>query len=637
MKACFKNAGGILGIILSAFSLVFFPSCGGGGGTPGPVISEPGPCDTEITEGKGFLMQGGYFQAQDRYFQCLEKYPDNVTGFSTAVRNQQKMTAEYGFVLSQTLSTVVQLSTSVETLMNTAGGLLGSAGLNITQTTSPSLNAIVNDLIYGIMLQQANYLRPYLADLISNSPVEPVFQIDDPNTAAVESIPIYLGKNNEVLWLSLTGNMDRGEIELIDSFLAVVQGLSETVLSVNFDVDLNAVINSVVQAVAGIISGTPIPLGDNLFLGSPEVDSNIAVVPLVTSIAAFALNNSPTFLTLNYSSALPKGGGPPLLLDAADKIGAGCDGFIAAFDKIRAKGSNDGNPFTIVTKDGKEIFRLTFLDKTGVQKVADIPTRAEFFSAIQNVKNSVSGTSTSTGVNPRVSWAADLSWLASYAAMFLLQTGGVSALMDISVAKISPSLSSSLQGTINSLTGAGTSAISPDLIQGVVLSVIPDSIQLDLGYFFHNPKDRYLRDAIPYWTDMKDGQGNGYLILEYECNIPATYNGSASYPLGATAYTCPAGLMTDAGHFAGLDTNYKPDEIANLPGSIPPDELLANIPYLAWQDPTFNHMLFLNLSNIGCSTCPSSFEQPGLWEFNYFTIKLLGSLLGLLQSLGGLT
>jgi len=622
--------------MLSAFSLIFFPACGGDG-TSTPVISGPGPCDTEITEGKRFLMQGGYFQAQDRYLQCLEKYPDNVTGFSTAIRDQQKMTAEYGFVLSQTLSTVVQLSTSVETLMNTAGGLLGGAGLNITQTTSPSLNVIVNDLVYGVILKQADYLRPYLAELISNPPVEPVFQIDDPNTTAAESIPIYLGKNNEVLWLSLTGNLDRGEIELIDSFLAVTQGLSETVLSIDFEVDLNAVINSVIQAVAGIISGTPIPIGGNLFLGSPSADSDLVLVPLVTSIAAFALNNSPAFLTLNYSSMLPKGGGPPLLLDAVDKIGAGCDGFISAFDKIRAKGNDDTNPFTIVTKDGKENFRLTFLDPTGVQKVVDIPTRSEFFSAIQNVKNSIAATGTSPGANPRVSWATDLSWLVSYGAMFLLQTGGVSALMDITVAKISPSLSSTLQGTINSLTGAGTSALSPDLIQGVLLSVVQDAIQLDLGYFYHNPKDRFLRDVIPYWTDFKEGEGNGYLILEYECSIPSTYSDSNSYPLGTTAYTCPEGMITDAGHFSNLDANYQPAEIANLPGSIRADELLASLPYLAWQDPTFNHLLFLNLNNVGCATCPPSFDQPGLWEFNYFTVKLIGSLLSLLQSLGGLT
>lgn len=615
--------------MISAFSLTFFPACGGGD-TSNPIISEPGPCDTELTEGKGFLMQGQYSPAQDRYLRCLEKYPDNVTGFSTAVRDQQKMTAQYGFVLSQTLSTVVQLSTSVETLMNTAGGLLGSAGISITQTTSPSLNVIVNDLVYGIILKQADYLRPYLSELINNSPVEPVFQIDDPNTAAVESIPIYLGKNNEVLWLSLTGNLDRGEIELIDSFLAVTQGLSETVLSINFELDLNALINAVIQAVAGIISGTPIPITDNLFLGSPSASSGLELVPRLTSFAAFALNNSPAFLTLNYSSTLPKGGGPPLLLDAADKLGAGCDGFVSAFDKIRAKGNNDTNPFTIVTKDGKENFRLTFLDPTGAQKVADIPTRPEFFTAIQNVKNSLQANG-----GARVSWATDLSWLVSYGAMFLLQTGGVSALMDITVAKISPSLSSTLQGTINSLTGAGTSALSPDLIQGVLLSVVQDAIQLDLGYFYHNPKDRFLRDVIPYWTDFKDGQGNGYLILEYECPIPTTL--SDYYPLGVTAYTCPAGMITDAGHFANLNVNYKPDEIPNLPGSIPADELLASLPYLAWQDPTINHLLFLNLNNVGCATCPSSFDQPGLWEFNYFTVKLIGSLLSLLQSLGGLT
>ena len=630
MKAQIKNAGGILGIILSAFSLIFFPACNGNKTCTGAncVVSEPGPCDTEISEGKAFLMQGNYFQAQDRYYQCLETYPENVTKYSATVGQQQKMTAEYGFVLAQTLSTIVQVSTSVESLVSSAGGLLQGAGLNITQTTSPNVNLIVSDLVYGIVLKQADYLRPYLADLLNNSPVEPVFQIDDPNTTAVESIPVYLGKNNEVLWLSLTGRLDRGEIELIDSFLAVTQGLSETALSINFDVDLNAVFNAIVQLVAGIISGTPIPLSGSLYLGSPSSIDLTPIVPLVTSLAAYTLNNSPSFLTLNYSSQLPKGGGPPLLADAADKIAEGCTGFTSTFEKIRAETNDPTDPFAFVTKDGKENFQFTFLDPTGKQQVVYIPTRAEFFSAIQNIQTSVTGTSTSPGTNARVSWATDLSWLISYGAAILLQTGGVNAILDITVAKISSSLSSQLKNYTKSLP------LTPDLIQGVLLSVIQDAIQLDMGYFYRHPKDRYLRDVLPYWTQM-DSNGNGYLVLEYECDIPATYNSANTYPLGTTAYTCPSGTIIDAGHFANLDTNDKPDEIPNLPGAITPDELLAGIPYLAWQDPTFNHLLYVNLNNIGCSTCPANFAEPGLWEMNYFTIQILGNLLNLIQSLLG--
>lgn len=630
MKFHRKNSWFItLGIVFSAFSLSLLSACDGNNTTPGSQIHEPGPCDLELQEGKNFLMQGNYFQAQDRFFQCVEKYPDNVTGFSAAAADQQKMTSEYGYILSRTLLTVAQVSTTMEELVSSAGGLL-SGVLTPAQIPASSLNIIVSNLVYGTILKEADHLRPYLADLKTLS-VAPSFIINDPETDAVESIPVYLGKNNEVLWLSLTGELDRGEIELIDSFLAVTQGLSETALSINFDVDLNAVFNAIVQIVAGVISGTPIPIGDNLFLGSPSADPTMAIVPLVTSLAAFTLNKSPAFMTLNYSSLLPKGGGPPLLLDAADKIGEGCGGFISAFDKIRAEGNDASDPFAIVTKDGKENFRLTYLDPTGAQKVVDIPTQPKFFSAIQNVQNSVTGTSTSPGANPRVSWAEDLSWLVSYGASIFLQTGGVNALLDITVAKISPSLSSQLKNYTKSLP------LTPNLINGLLLSMVQDAIQLDLGYYYHNPKDRYLRDVLPYWTDFKDGQGNGYLILEYECPIPATYTGNPSYPLGTTAYTCPAGTITDAGHFANLDINYKPDESSNLPGAIPPDELLAGLPYLAWQDPTFNNSLFLNLNNIDCGTCPASFAEPGLWEFNYFTIKILGNLLNLIQSLGGLT
>lgn len=635
-----KNRWGIiLGTVFSALSLSLLPACGGNNTPPVPQNNEPGPCDQELQEGKNFLMQGDYFQAQDRYFQCVEKYPDNVTEFSTAVADQQKMTSEYGYVLSRILLTVAQVSTTMEGLVSSAGGLL-SGVLTPAQIPAPSLNIIVSDLVYGTILKEADDLRPYLADLKTLT-IAPSFVINDPETEATESIPVYLGKNNEVLWLSLTGELDRSEIEIIDSFLEITQGLSETLLSINWDVDLNKVINAALDIVLGLVSGTPIPLGNNFYIGSPfPVDS--ALVPLVASIAGYTLNNSPSFLTLNKSSLLPMGGGKDLLLDAASKLGEGSGAFLAAFDGIRAEGDDPSDPFAIVNKDGKENFRLTFLDPTGTQKAIYIPTRAEFFTAIQNVKNSIEANG-----GARVSWAGDLSWLISYGAAFLLQTGGVTAFLDISLAKISPSLSGQLKSFLQSLP------LAPDLVQSALISIIGDVIQLDLGYFYRNPKDRYIRGVIPYWTSI-NSKGDGYLILEYECPIPTQGSTSNTYPLGNTAYTCPAETITDRGHFQRLapgenqvaeglfrkiDPNEKPGETANLPVYISPDELLGQIPYIAWQDPTLNHLLWVNLGNLGCnsSNCPSGFVEPGLWEFNYFTIKLLGGLMSVIQSLVGST
>jgi hypothetical protein len=485
-------------------------------------------------------------------------------------------------------------------------------------------NGLVDDFLSGVLLgfDEINHLRPFLAELKATER-EPTFNVDDPETEEVESIPIYFGKDNEILWLSLAGELDRGEVELLDSLFAVIQGIVETLLTVDWNVNSNELVNSGIDLVLGMANQT--------YHGLEE---EILIVPAVTSIVGSLLNNSPTFLTLDYSSDLPLGGGPELLADAASKLGESCEGFLTAFDRIRNESDDQGDdPVAIVVKEGKETFRINYLDPDGNPQVIDVAFGPEFSTAIQNIQDSVRA---EKGV--RVSWANDLSWILAYGAVFLLQTGGVSALLDLTVAKVDPLLAEDINGYVESLAFS-PDLLTPSLIRGIVISILPDVIQLDLGYFYHHPTDPYFRGLLPYWIwfrdddDNWDPEGNGTLVLEYECDLPET------------GFLCPEPLtMTtvDIPHFVPEQqvpayTTLELGEGENREGYqlLPinnPDGMLSPIPYIPWLDPSFNQLLYLNLRPLGCDQCPDDFAKPDLWELNYFTVTLFGPLMDLISS-----
>ena len=550
------------------------------------------------------------------------------------------MEALYGFIVSETFIAISEFSTQMEKMMTTVGNLLEGTGAELfpTQTENAfSVDVLVNDLVSGLMLHEADLIRSFIADLnavAAEHGIEPGFDIDkpeeDPEAVDVpESIPIYMGAEDQYEWMIISGRLDRGDLDLLDSFLSVVQGLGEVVLSIHWEVNLNALVNSGIDVALAILSSIPIPIiPGQLYLAGPE-DDDVPLIPAMASVLAYTLNKSPLFLKLDYTDTLPAGGGPALLIDAADKIVAGCDGFTQAFEWIRNEPDPGNGPISIVIKEGKEYFRIKYSqeERTGIEYPADddetrtdIELKTEFVSAIQAIHDSAAAES-----GELVSWDTDLSWVLSYAAVNMIQTGALSIILELTLGKLSQDLADSIK-TYLGLAG------SPDALKGVLSMFFPtlNMVYLDLGYALRHPVESHLRGAIPYWTRL-DSEGNGYLVLEYECDIPTTT--ASSYPLGATATFCPdpsidPGAVTDSGHFADLDPDEQPSDMKALgisvPGSIHEDQVFGIIPYLAWQDPTINGLLYLKTG--------ASVEPADNWKMNVFTQLLYGQLLSFMAT-----
>jgi hypothetical protein len=115
--------------------------------------------------------------------------------------------------------------------------------------------------------------------------------------------------------------------------------------------------------------------------------------------------------------------------------------------------------------------------------------------------------------------------------------------------------------------------ISPVAIELVLNTFIPNIFEFDLATFMGTPVA--FRDLLPAWNE------NG-LLIEWECDT-----GSDGYPDGSYGAICEnseaADDWTDSGHFIG--TAY---ELAE-------DGIYFATPIIAFQDPTFNGLLYIDL------------------------------------------
>ena len=626
------------------------PGCNGD--TPPPDNGVLTDVQEVINEGRSYLWKGDYYNAQDRFYKAVEDYEEAITP-------EEHAEALYGYVLAESLLALNEFTAEMEKMMTSVGNLLESTGSGIFPSQTDfdfSVDVLVNDLIYGMLLREADLLRRFIAEINTitddvGNPITPTFCIDDPATEdVVEGIPIYLGAENQFLWVVITGELDRGDLDIFDSLFAVAQAIGEIILSIHWEVNLNALINSGLDVILAIVSQIPIPVIPNyLYMVGPE-DLEVPLIPAISSVLAYTLNRSPVFLKLDYTDTLPAGGGPALLVDAADKLSGGSQGFLDAFSWIQSEPIRENGPISIVTSEGKEVIRMKYIPgdfegwadlqplSTSVgydddsEDVIDVEYADEFVNAILHVQESAAADS-----GAYVSWDSDLSWIIAYASAIMIQTDLLSIILDLTLGNLDEDMADAIKGYL-------AIANTPEAMRGVLSMFFPilSAVYLDLGYPLRHATEAHLRGAIPYWT-RNDSEGNGYMVFEYECEIPTRT--ADEYPLGSTAIQCPdpelaPGAVVDSEHFAGLDPDEQPSDMKNLgvsvPGSVYADGLESTSPYLAWLDPTINGLLYLNMSQGGCShdLCSSSIEAADNWKMNYFTIKLIEQGLGFVATAG---
>lgn len=156
------------------------------------------------------------------------------------------------------------------------------------------------------------------------------------------------------------------------------------------------------------------------------------------------------------------------------------------------------------------------------------------------------------------------------------------------------------------------SALDVDDLAGLIRSLMPNVLAFDWGEFFSNPVG--LREFMPVYTDDRPLWKNE-LIVEWECPDDLLADG---YPKGKFRLFCSKGAsLIDAGHFIGL------------PYETEPDGVTSESPVIAFEDPTFNGLIYVNLEGKYGSADTTNYELANHTTLNSALAMLLDAIIAL--------
>ena len=170
-------------------------------------------------------------------------------------------------------------------------------------------------------------------------------------------------------------------------------------------------------------------------------------------------------------------------------------------------------------------------------------------------------------------------------------------------------LDSLLGGLPFDLTGLGQGPL-----EALLSALLPLPVALDLGTFYSHPVG--MRPLFP----LPDPERPDQLWAEWECPEDLDAEG---YPSGPARLLCSdEAALIDGPRFVGSDDALEPDGIT------------SRSPYLLWEDPTFNGLLWVDLSDRDVP----GWEAPGyrLADNHSLNAALVSSLGPILELLGGL-
>lgn len=321
----------------------------------------------------------------------------------------------------------------------------------------------------------------------------------------------------------------------------------------------------------------------------------------VFNLAAVLLGTSPRFLSLDTEK------GKKSMVDAGAGFGEGVSSLLSAVAKMK-KRTGDQSQHMIeykVKADGQDdaiIVHMKFknlgipgIDAKKLENL-QIPLRKDILSGLEHIRDNLKQVA---GV--RVNLQDDVFPIVALGATVLLGSGAFDALIHAALGGSDPKLAEQIQAGIGLITK------NRDYLLGILVSLVPVIIELDLGYIFANPKG--LREVMPAWIQPEKLAGaegkdalkpftTATLVYEFECR-------DGSNPLAMRpkeAYLCTE--VTDTAHFAAAVTNnvtmnnYGP----LWEGRIEPDGIRAKTPYIGFKDPSFGGLLYLDWTQIANET-----------------------------------
>ena len=538
-----RKRGVFLVIALFAFLALIISSCSSGDqpSDQQKVISQ------QISSAKNYLYEGQYSAAKAKFGYVLTNYDPN---------NSQ---ANFGYALSELLG--------FADLIRTVSGLTGSLS-----SMAEDENIFVRDVLHDLLKDLYDKFKDIDGHLF--------FAIADPNFEFIlsKSTPVYLSASTTPT-LDLQGEWDRADAFLLDGLSKALMGILSFTLSIDLRGNYlgaydkitqigmdNLSVSKIMNVIVYLFNDQQYPNFLGLDPDEGEARWKEAGLDLATAVqyimyafyfSSIETDNQDDDILAFY----------PTKPDGAEcKKGEG--GPYCSYESRVNMKNVDVCALPATTVTGKTVINI-ILDKDGKKKPIEMLNKAGTACVLKKIQESLDYTN---GKDVKI---------------YL-------------ITEILPVLIDSIKGLLPEDTASLIEASQLNTPEGLKNNLgLGDPIALDLGNFFENPPPKGLRGFFPAWDTSSKWEEN-FFVLEKEC---PNNNRSADDPFYLRALT---DVSKDAGIGDILFPCNNPEDLPHFsfsyPGfptiiKIPADGIKSKSIYIAFQDPSFNNMLYLNFDS----------------------------------------
>lgn len=550
-----------------------------------------------VARGKGYLSQSLYYDARLVFEEVLLSY------------DRQNGQALFGWCLAKTLESFNNLINEILSLVEYVLPLLKQNPAAIPDALEKfavtELGVAPNYRLYGDQQDETafrsgvgmiieGFLDPLLVDIqVMNDHLSVVK--NNPNYKfVIDSLPVKIGP---FVLANIGGEYDLGEVEFFSAAINAIAAVIDIVLSIDFSLDVVAMID--------------------IFTSNSEVFEEITTEEVLALVAAIFRDN-PDLLQLEPD------GGAAMMIAAGGKLSETFANLASALQFIVAETDDQGDDIVKYAMiDGIDTLQIQ-LDTTqnpfveneaDPQSLLSIPLNSEEIN-ITDTFIKISDSFANSGV--RVSWAEDFVPMISLVVVIVLDTHLLDGVIESVVGQLDPSLAGTVTGILNQ------DVIDAGLIANLLLGFVGNYFEFDFGPFFASPVG--LRKLLPGWTSSGEGLDDT-LILEWECDRQF---------LTSLLICGDEAELVDGDHFYPDDTtDFTADDLTAM--NIEPignDGIESILPYIAFQSPDFNGMLYVDVHSLAGADndLPSSaeFKVADQISLNALIAHLVGGLVGML-------
>ena len=555
--------------------------------------------------------------------------------------------ARFGYFLAHSLNTANEWVESLEAIISLVNSF--APGLTPQQAINEfvAMGGADGGLIPRFVKNFSDFFEGTRAFL------EPIKEQEDFNLVLTQ-LPIKFGSLPTII--ELPGEYDLGEVYLFDSLFQFGAGSLKTITGINLNVE------------TGILTGQ-LSLDyilERIDAIGAEGDDGEDIVSAVANLVAVALHRLPVFLTIADTQAIQSSG--ELFVASFEDLGNALEFMKSEVETDSDQsddivgyipvGADDGPFLEFHIEPGGVLDLIPGVDADAL-KAFRVEINENIVAAIDNFEASFANEA-----GARISWAKDIVPVLSVVVISVLKSGLVAGLIEAALNDAGDA-ADSVRSLIQS------DFLSTELLESVILSVIPDIFEFDIGEFFTQPTAP--RTWLPFWTvPLKTNLANDdfeefkdiRLLLEFECDDQDgdLYDAPRSGPT-ADSYEISCNEpneSVDIDHFTSesvftrrfgptdttaAETNFRTkhaaylDNLRFLPDpnalGLIADGIESSVFYFPLQDPTLGNVLYIRLplelfdpsGSPIASDCPISASQFDLAN-NLCLAALMNKIIG---------